>query len=306
MAYLFTYFTSFGKQDAEAIWFSVSKDGLHWTDIGSDAPVLKSNVGTHGIRDPFPVYDKINDKYYIIGTDLETSDSKVWTYCSKRGSRSLLVWESKDLINWSNARLVEVGVPGAGNVWAPECIWCEEKKSWFVFFASNVKEKRFKKRKQMIYGTFTKDFKSFTPAFKFMEGKTDLIDTNIAYANGKYYRFTKDETNKKILIDYCNTLLEDDNNKYQKISSEILDNFIGLEGPETYYLREQNKWCLIADEYRGHTGYIPFTTDDFSTGKFTQLKPDEFNFGKQVKRHGGIIEISDEKYEETIKFFGIA
>lgn len=37
------------------------------------------------------------------------------------------MWESTDLINWGNERLVEVEDATAGMVWAPEAIWDPEK-----------------------------------------------------------------------------------------------------------------------------------------------------------------------------------
>ena len=52
-----------------------------------------------------------------------------------------IIWESEDLINWSEERLVEVGIENAGCVWAPEAIFCKEKDAWFMFFAFGVTKK---------------------------------------------------------------------------------------------------------------------------------------------------------------------
>ena len=299
MAYLFTHFTSNEKGDKEQIWFAVSYDGLHWQDIGSDEPVLKTELGTKGIRDPFIVYDEKMKKYFIIATDLNT-ESWDWETFANKGSRSIFVWESEDLINWSEERLVEVGIPEAGCVWAPEAVYCKEKDMWFVFFASNVKESGDNEPKQRIYGTFTRDFKEFTETFKYIDGETALIDTNIVWDNGLYYRFTKDETNKKIIIERSQNLVGDD---YERIYSETFDNFFGLEGPEAYYLDEKQMWCVIADNYHGNNGYIPFLTKDLSSGDFTQLLPDEYDLGNRKKRHGGVIRIQDSVADMLIKHY---
>ena len=40
---------------------------------------------------------------------------------------SIFVWESTDLINWKNERVVKVEDNVAGMVWAPEAIWDEDK-----------------------------------------------------------------------------------------------------------------------------------------------------------------------------------
>lgn len=301
-AYLFAHFTSDKTGDKECIWYSISRDGLYWTDLGSDTPLLKSKVGTTGIRDPFIAYDEKVKKYYIIATDLLTKSGN-WGDFANRGSRSILVWESEDLINWSDERLVEVGIENAGCVWAPEAVFCKEKDMWFVFWASCVKEPCDTEPKQRIYGTFTKDFKEFTPTFKYIDASTAVIDTNIVWDNGWYYRFSKDETNKVITIERCRNLVGEN---WESIYSEIFSVFEGLEGPEAYYLDEQKKWCLIADQYRTNGGYTPFLCDDLASGEFKQLHNDQYDMGKRKKRHGGVIKISDEMADKLTEYYGIS
>ena len=165
-SYLFAHFTSDEEKEIEHIWFSVSCDGLHWTDLGGETPALTSKKGTTGIRDPFVVYDEKLQKYFIIATDLKIGKDGDWWKAQYAGSRSILVWESKDLIHWSEERLIEVGIEGAGCVWAPEAIFCKEENKWFVFWASMVQEFGDAEPKQRIYGSCTEDFVSFSPAFE--------------------------------------------------------------------------------------------------------------------------------------------
>ena len=169
MAYLMTYFITDDTGDRESIWFSVSKDGLHWTDIGTTEPALRSEIGTTGIRDPFVLYDEKQKKYFILGTDGSAKRIDYdWVKLANEGSRCLLIWESEDLLHWSRPRLVEVGVPEAGCVWAPEAFFCRENGKWFVFWASMVKEEGDAEAKQRIYGSFTEDFVNFSPVFKYL------------------------------------------------------------------------------------------------------------------------------------------
>ncbi|GAA2985180.1 hypothetical protein [Lentilactobacillus parakefiri] len=49
--YLFLFFT--GTEDspaAEQLYFALSKDGLHWTDLNNQQPVLTSTIGEQGVR----------------------------------------------------------------------------------------------------------------------------------------------------------------------------------------------------------------------------------------------------------------
>lgn len=300
-SYLFVHFTSGPLGDKEHIWYAISHDGINWTDLGGKKPIISSDLGTRGIRDPFLIYDEKNNKYIIIATDLLTTRG-TWDAFSNRGSRSILVWESTDLIHWTHNRLCEVGVENAGCVWAPEAIYCKEKDMWFVFWASNVKENGDIEPKQRIYGAFTSDFRQFTPTFKYIDAETAIIDTNIIWDNGYYYRFSKDETNKLIIIERSSELISD---SYEPVYSEVFEKFYGLEGPEAYYLDDLKKWCLIADQYHKNKGYTPFLCDDLSTGEFHQLHNDQYNMGKRKKRHGGVLKISDEMADRLIEHFGI-
>lgn len=52
-----------------------------------------------------------------------TSEQTTWDAAQRTGSRGIFVWESTDLVNWGNERLVMVEDTTAGMVWAPEAIW---------------------------------------------------------------------------------------------------------------------------------------------------------------------------------------
>lgn len=292
-AYLFTHFTSTNLDD-ETVWLSVSKDGLHWKDLGNDKPFLVSKVGSTGIRDPFIIYDENLKKYFIVATDLKTGPEGDWYAYSHKASKSIVIWESDDLINWSDERLVRVGVENAGCVWAPEAVFCKERGEWMVFFASNVDDKH------RIFACFTKDFVNFSETFEYINMEKDVIDTTIVWDKGYYYRFSKDEVSKCIIIQRAKELLSDD---FEDIHCEALDGFFGLEGPEIFYIDDMKKWCLIADNYHGNHGYLPFIADDLEKADFRLLDKSEYDMGKRKKRHGGVIKISDDEYDRLINFF---
>ena len=291
-AYLFVHFTS-DTEEREAIWFSLSRDGLHWEDLGDD-PFLTSHSGTGGIRDPFILYDKALKKYFILATDLKTGREGDWWAYSHRGSRSILIWESDDLIHWSEERLVTLGIEGAGCAWAPEAVYCEERGEWLVFFASCVDGK------QRIYAAFTKDFRTFGETFLYIDNEKDIIDTSIVRDGGYYYRFSKDEVGKTITVQRAKELLSHD---FETLHCAALADFAGLEGPEIFRLGDTGKWCLIVDRFMGNHGYLPLVANDLAAANFRVLDESEFDFGKRKKRHGGVIRISDAEYKRVKEYF---
>ena len=76
--YLLVHFI--GEQpDGEQVYFSYSEDGLHWKDLNAGLPVLRSELGEKGVRDPFLVRSPKEDKFYLIATDLRIANGKGWS-----------------------------------------------------------------------------------------------------------------------------------------------------------------------------------------------------------------------------------
>ena len=238
MAYLFTYFI--GEQpQGEQIYFSLSKDGLHWKDLHDGKPVICSEVGECGLRDPFLIRKADGSGFVIIATDLCIANGRGWDAAVKTGSKNLAVMESKDLIHWSKPVLVEVSVPEAGCTWAPEAIYDRQQDNYLVFWASMVQLDGDKEPKQRIYAARTKDFHEFTKAQVYLEKDNHVIDSTMVYDDGVYYRFSKDETTKNIKTDTAPDL-----NKESFTDRPVpnLEAIYGVEGPEIYYLEDQKKW----------------------------------------------------------------
>ena len=297
-AYLFAYFTG-EKPDGEQIYFAVSRDGLHWQDLNSGQPILRSTMGTCGVRDPFLVRHPTNGTIYLMATDLCIWRNPDWTAAQENGSRDLMVWESKDLIHWSEERSCTVGIPESGCVWAPEAVYDREKDAFFVFFASKVRLAGDVKGKHRIYAAYTKDFRQFSDAFLYIEKEYDIIDTTILESGGRYFRISKDETSKRLILEASEALLGD----YIRIDSQVLASLKGVEGPEGYLLPNGQTWCLIADQFLAAKGYLPMVTSDLASGVFRILEPGEYDLGKSLKKHGGVLSVTEAEYERLISHY---
>ncbi len=291
--YLFVHFIG-EQKDGEQIYFSISKDGLHWNDLNQGKPMLYSKIGEEGVRDPFLIRSpwKEGPKYFLIATDLRIEAGKGWDVAQHAGSRDIMVWKSDDLVNWEGPKAHTVGIPGAGCVWAPECIYDEEKDAVMVFWASMTGAD---KPKQKIYASYTKDFETFTEAQLYIERDNHVIDTTIIKNEDGYYRYSKDETTKNIRVDFSKSLEAD---SFKDVQSPVLDGIFGVEGPEIFKFNDREEWCLIVDRFATHGGYLPLITKDLASGDFRVLDDSEFDMGSTVKRHGGIINITEEEYQK--------
>ena len=122
-AYLFAYFKGEGLAQGEQIYFAISRDGLNWTDLNEGKPVLTSSLGEKGVRDPFIMRSADGNKFFVIATDLKIYGNNDWTAAQTIGSQSVMIWESSDLVNWSEQRMCQVAPRGAGCTWAPEAFY---------------------------------------------------------------------------------------------------------------------------------------------------------------------------------------
>lgn len=128
-AYLFAYFTDEQTPTGETIRFAVTEGDdptTGWRELANGQPLFTSTLGQQGLRDPHIVRDPEGGRFFLIATDLRIYGGNDFGTAQQTGSRSIMVWESADLVNWSQQRMVEVMGPEAGNVWAPEAIWDEE------------------------------------------------------------------------------------------------------------------------------------------------------------------------------------
>lgn len=299
--YLLVHFIGEGP-DGEQVYFSYSEDGLHFRDMNGGQPVLRSDLGEKGIRDPFLVRSPKEGKFYLIATDLRMGNGRSWPSAVEKGSRDIIVWESDDLTNWSAPRAIACEVPGAGCVWAPEAVYDEQADDFLVFWASATQEPHEQERKHKIYSARTRDFRSFTTPELYIERDNHIIDTTIIKQDGTYYRYSKDETTKNIRAERGSRL---DKDAFVDIEAAALETITGLEGPQIYKFNDRNEWCLIVDRFAEGKGYLPLLTSDLDSGEFRVVPDGEFDLGRTPKRHGGVLNITAEEAARLIETYGI-
>ncbi len=293
-AYLFVHFV--GREssaDDEQIYFSVSQNGTDWETLNYGKPVLKSTVGERGVRDPHIIRSPEGDKFYLIATDLSIYNiNGNWGASQTDGSKSIVIWESDDLLQWSEPRLREIARQNAGCTWAPESIYDEERGAYMVFWASKTGEDW----THRIYRSYTTDFDTFTPPEVYMESDVSLIDTTFLKEGDTYYRFTKNEAATYVYMEKSKSL----NGDFEAVSTFTVNgdsgtSLTGYEGPTVYKLNGQDKWCMLLDNYGTGAGYKPFVTDDIATGRFASGTA--FNFGGTTFRHGTVMPITQAEYD---------
>lgn len=298
----FLFITFKGEADplSEQIYFALSKDGRTWKALNGSNPVLISDLGEKGVRDPYLLRSHDGARFYILATDLKIQANRSWTRAVQNGSQSLVIWESSDLVNWSQPRLVKVAPDDAGCTWAPEAAYDKAAGDYLVFWASATRRDNFDK--QRIWAAHTKDFTNFGKPFIYIEKPSHVIDTDIVQDGEKYYRFSKDEKFKAITMEVS----DDVEGPWRELPGFSLARLVGYEGPECYLVEPASAgkpptWCLILDYYSKGKGYRPFITHDLAGGQFTPAE----NFCFPFKfRHGSVLAVSDSEYRRLEEKYG--
>lgn len=300
--YMFAYFRGEGTADGEQVYFALSNgnNALSWQTLNNESPVLTSTLGENGVRDPFIIRSPEGDKFYMIATDLKINGNWDWAKSQTWGSQSLLVWESTDLVNWSEPWLSKVSPETAGNTWAPEAFWDEEKKSYIVFWASNIYNDATHSNAtyNKIMYSYTRDFVNFSEAQVWVDAGYSTIDSTLVKNNSLYYRFTKDE--RSASESACGKfILSETSSSLSSLSWNFLTKCIGKgkishgEGPLIFKSNIEEKWHMFIDEF-GKRGYIPFETTNLDSGKWTAST----NYKLPSKlRHGTVVPVTAKEYQ---------
>ncbi|OUE09623.1 hypothetical protein CMsap09_11810 [Clavibacter michiganensis] len=304
-AYAMAYFEPGDREDGERIRLAVSdgSDPLSWTRVDDGRPVLASEVGEHGLRDPFLLRDERRGVFVLLATDLRTWPDEDWDRAVHRGSRSIAVAESADLVTWSTVRLVRVAPDDAGNAWAPKAAWIPGTGEWEVLFAAGPRAGSEAGSgtwagapggHQRILATRTRDFRAFSPARVAVDTGRDLIDMALLPYGGRVLRFSVEDASggtgprrgTAITVEVGDRV----GGRFRLVARGVgMPELVHGEGPAPFAgIGGDDTIWLLVDEF-GHRGCQVLSTDGDGTGPWTHRPearlPDR-------ARHGSVLAVS--------------
>lgn len=317
--YLMVHFVEDSAGYQEKIYLDISRgdDPQQWDPLNGRQPILASNLGTSGSRDPFLTYNPETGVYYVIATDLRVfgGDNAEWGAWASQGSTMMNVWESKDLIHWSDVRQFDVTLNGNGEkvaelgmMWAPETTWVpdyygEGKGAFVVYWSSNHYELTDTAHansigSDILWGVTT-DFtqETFSYGGVFLKGgPKGWIDTTIIQENGKTYHITKSHA-EEIIMEVTTDKewwLEDTN--WTRVQSNIGQSRFGsVEGPAVFKDHSKpNSYYLFVDDLPT-PGYQPMYSTNLDEG-WNYLDSEDYYLAPLTK-HGGVISLTKAQYD---------
>ncbi|MGN0854149.1 MAG: ATP-binding protein [Kiritimatiellia bacterium] len=200
--YLFSYFSEHGangrRGEAAGLHLAYSYDGLKWTALNNDEPILEPAIGQDRLmRDP-SICQGPDGTFHL-----------VWT-TGWRG-RSIGYASSRDLLSWSEQRAIPVMAdePTARNCWAPEVTYNPEDGLFYIYWATTIPDRHApipemdKKEAGLnhrIYLMTTGDFETFSPARLWFNPGFSVIDAAAVRdaVRGDWLVFAKNENHTPV------------------------------------------------------------------------------------------------------------
>lgn len=286
---IFTYFHHPGK---DGMRLAYSRDGLKFTPLNGDRPVVAPGAGVERlIRDPF-IYPAPDGVYHM-----------VWT--TGWNERCIGYACSTDLVNWSEQRELWVmgHEPGALNCWAPEIFYDAAAEEYMIFWSTTIPG-RFPEtdgqngKNHRIYYTTTKDFNGFGKVELLYNDGFNVIDANIIHWRGRYIMFMKDETNVPFPIAKNIRFAVADHPKgpYSSASRPITGDY-WAEGPCAVDMGDE-LWVYFDKHREGKYGIV--RTRDLEHWEDIS---DRLEIPRPA-RHGALFWMSNEKFKELLARLG--
>ena len=320
-AYAFAYFAGESTDDGEKIYLGASRgnDPLDYDVLNDGRPVLESAYGTKGLRDPFIIRSAEGDRFYLLATDLKGWPAVDFGEAQESGSTYLEVWESTDLVNWSDQRHVKVSSDFAGNTWAPEAFYDAEAGEYIVYWASatypttDVAGRDINTSYQRMFYATTRDFVTFSDPQPWIDVKRGtgrgMIDATIVQDGDTFFRFVKDEAvmtpRQERSTDLRATVTGSLPTTTSSPGWQLVRDQVGVgqpnpwggtytqgEGPTVFPDNEvEDRWYMFIDQpsYHGGQGYLAFRTDDIASGSWQSVPSADL---PSSPRHGTVIPVT--------------
>jgi hypothetical protein len=268
-------FASFRSNGEMGVFFSLSQDGRQWAPLNDDKAWIKCQPADMLMRDPFLTRGP-DGTWHLLWT-------WHWTRAQMGGRLKIGHSSSKDLVHWTPQKEIFLfdGVPEAGNAWAPEASWDEQRKEWVIYWATTIKGKAEGHR---LYSITTKDWTTFTPVKLWFDPGFSAIDATLARDGKRWVMVFKDERDgqKRLLTAFANS----PQGPWREVSKPFSGDWV--EGPTV--ARIGNEWWIYFDHYTKPQYYGAYRTSDWKSFEDVSKL---IHFPGET-RHGSVVQISEE------------
>jgi Alpha-L-arabinofuranosidase B (ABFB) domain/Glycosyl hydrolases family 32 N-terminal domain len=263
---------------------AVSTDGLNWTPLNQNNPVVTPTQGTQGLRDPY-IVRRQNGSFTVIATDLNGTDFT-------QQNEFIHVWDSPDLRTFTNYHRLRLHTMPTHS-WAPEAFWDPGRGQYGIIYSA-VSGGRDK-----IMVNYTSDFVSVSSAQVFFDPGHTVIDGTLVSHNGVNYLYYKNQTNSTLAGARSTSL----NPGSFTVYSTGISPGRGVEAAHVVKSLTQDVWYMWGDTWSPNGRFFVWQTTNLAGGSWALLNDRQYTQPLNSK-HLGITPITASEMSNLIARWG--
>ncbi|MFI6159569.1 glycoside hydrolase family 43 protein [Micromonospora haikouensis] len=286
-AYAMTYFTespSFTGANY-GLHVAVSRDGLNWTPLNQNNPVVTPTAGDLGLRDPY-IHRKQDGTFVVVATDLYGTNFG-------RNSQYLHVYDSTDLTSFTGYRRIQMHTYSNVHTWAPTVFWDAGRGQYAIVYSANTST-------DLFLVNYTSDFRTVSAPQTYFSPGFPILDADIRVSGGVTYLFYKNLSNGNLYGARSSTGAP---NSFTTYTSGLRQGN-AIEGAHLVPRNDGGAWWLWGDSFSPvNNDMYMWSTSNVGGNSWSVMNQRDYTPPLNCK-HGSITGITDAEYNAAVSRWG--
>jgi hypothetical protein len=286
-AYVMAYFTESPQMLAAdyGLHLAVSRDGLNWTPLNQNNPVVTPTAGTLGLRDPF-VFRKQDGTFVVIATDLRGTDFG-------QNNQFLHVWDSVDLTGFTGYRRIRMHTL-ITHTWAPTAFWDAARGQYGIVYSAN-------NGRDVFLVNYTNDFRTVSAPQVYFGPAFGVLDGDIVVDGGTTYLYYKNLADGFL---YGARSATGAPNSYTTYTGGLRQGN-AIEAPLLVRRNDGGGWWLWGDSFSPvNNDYYLWSSNAITGNAWAAANQRDYTPPMNAK-HGSITGITDTEYNALVARWGM-
>jgi hypothetical protein len=286
-AYVFAYFTETPNRAGSnyGLHLAVSTDGLNWSPLNQNNPVVTPTAGTLGLRDPF-ILRKQDGTFVVLATDLNGTNFS-------QNNQYLHVWNSTNLTSFTGYRRIRMHGLNT-HTWAPTAFWDASRGQHGIVYSAN-------NGSDVFMVNYTSDLRTVTTNQVYFSPGFGVLDGDIVVDGSTFYLYYKNLSNGLLYGARSSTGAP---NSYTTYTSGLRQGN-AIEAPLLVKNNEGNGWRLWGDSFSPvNNDFYAWATTNIGGNAWTALSQRDYTPPLNAK-HGSIVGITAAEHSALVARWGL-
>ncbi len=260
--YVMGYFTESPARTADnyGLHLAVSTNGLDWTPLNQNNPVVIPTAGTRGLRDPF-IQRKQDGTFVVLATDLSGTDFT-------QPNQYIHAWDSADLRSFTGYRRLRMHTMNT-HTWAPEAFWDASRGQYGIIYSANSGGR------DGFWVNYTADFVTVSAPQLFFDPGFNVLDATMHLGGGTNYLYYKSFADGRLYGARSGTLNPRSFDRGTYTGGVVSG---GIEAPIVVKANDRNEWFLWGDSFSPVNGELyVWRSGDIGGGAWTPLTKAQYS-----------------------------